>query len=108
MRKREIPQNFTLIHNNNPELLFIVKQKIIDFTEEEYNIKMKDENCISSDEFIDTILMSTKKNNGILEDTVHNFFCSLYQDRTSNVPCNRISSEELPIITEKVPGSTTK
>ena len=34
--------------------------------------------------------------------------CSFYQDRTSNIPCNRISSEELPIMTEKVPGSTTK
>ena len=40
------------------------------FTEEEYNIRTRDENCASFDEFIDAILMFVKESGGCLEDAV--------------------------------------
>lgn len=40
------------------------------FTEEEYNIRTKDEDCASFDEFIDAILMFVNESGGSLEDAV--------------------------------------
>lgn len=40
------------------------------FTEEEYNIRTKDEYCASFDEFIDAILMFVNESGGSLEDAV--------------------------------------
>lgn len=40
------------------------------FTEEEYNIRTRGEDCASFDEFIDAILMFVKESGGGLEDAV--------------------------------------